>query len=90
MSEHDCAQASIQAYHSDTHTLVGAVHEEVSGPSGPPVEVQENTALLSDCGLTGTSLHVTLSGLGGKGCSICVHGVDDGEVGLSPPLLAEV
>ena len=55
-----------------------------------PVKVQENTALPSDCCQTGTSLHVSLSGLGGKECSICVHSVDDGEVGLSRPLLAEL
>ena len=85
-----CAQALTQAYHAYTHTLLGVVEEHVSGPSGPPVKVQENTALLSDCGLTGTSLHVSLSGFGGKECSICVHSVDDGVVGLSPPLLAEV
>ena len=48
---------------------------------------QENTALLSDCGLTGTSQHISLSGLGGKECSISVHSVDDDEAGLSPPLL---
>ena len=78
-----------QAYHSWTHTLLGVVQEEVSGPSGPPVKVQENTALIGDCGLSGTSLHVFLSGLEGKECSICVHSVNDNEVGLSLPLLAE-
>ena len=50
----------------------------------------ENTALLSDRGLTGTSQHVSMSGLGGKKCSISVHSVDVVEVGLSSPLLAEV
>ena len=59
-----------------THTLLGGVEELVSGPSGPPVKGQENTALLSDCGLTGTPLRVSLSGLGGKKCSVCVHSVD--------------
>ena len=54
------------------------------------MKVQENTALLSDCGLTGTSLHVPLSGLGGKECSVCVHSMNVDDVGLSLPLLAEV
>ena len=85
-----CAQALTQAYHSYTHTLLGVVHEEVSGTGGPPVKVQENTTLLTDCGLTGMSLHVSLSGLRGTECSICVHSVDDCKVRLSPPLLAEV
>ena len=88
MSER-CAQALTQAYHSYTHTLLGVVQKQVSGPGGPPVKVQENTALLSDCGLTGTSLRVSLSALGGKECSISVHSVQDDEVRLSPPLLAE-
>ena len=85
-----CALALTQAYGSYTHTLLGVVHKEVPGPGGPAVKVQDNTALLSDCGLTGTSLHVSLSGLGGKECSICVHSVNDDEVRLSPPLLAKV
>ena len=49
------------------------------GPSDPPVKLQENTALLSNCGL----------GLGGKGCSRCVHSADVVEVELSSPVLAE-
>ena len=69
------AQALTQAYHSYTHTLLGVVEEHVSGPIGPPVKGQENTALLSNCGLTGTPLRVSLSGLGGKECSVCVHSV---------------
>ena len=89
MSER-CAQAPIQAYHSYTHTLRGVVEEHVSGPSGPPVKGQENTALLSDCGLIGTSPNVSLSGIGGRECSVCVHSVYDDVVGLSSPLLAEV
>ena len=89
MSER-CAQAPTQAYHSYTHTLLGVVEEEVSGSSGPPVKVHENTALLSGCGLTGTSLQVSLSGLGGKECSVCVHSVYDDVMGLSSPLLAAV
>ena len=62
----------------------------VAGPSGPPVKGQENTALLSDFGLTGTPLRVSLSGLGGKECSVCVHSKYVDDVGLPSPLLAEV
>ena len=51
---------------------------------------QENTALLSGCGLAGTPLRVSLSGLGGKECSVCVHSVYVDEVGLHSPLLAEL
>ena len=47
---------------------------------------QENTALLSDFGLTGTPLRVSLSGLGGKECSMCVHSMDGGEAGLHSQL----
>ena len=84
------AQALTRAYHSYTHTLLGVVEEHVPGPHGPPVKVQENTALLSDCGLTGTPLRVSLSGIGGKECSVCVHRVYDEQVGLLSPLTAEV
>ena len=84
------AQALTQAYHSYTHTLLGIAEEHVPGPDGPPVKVQENTALLSNCGLTGKPQRVSLSGLGGKECSVCVHSVYDDVVILSSPLLAEV
>ena len=84
------AQALTQAYHSYTHTLLGVVEEHVPGPIGPPVKVQGNTALLSDCGLRGTPLRVFLSGLGGRKCSVCVHSVYDEQVGLPSPLTAEV
>ena len=84
------AQALTEAHHSYTHTLVGVVEEHVPVPNGPPVIVQENTALLSDCGLTGAPLRVSLSGLGGKECSVCVHSVYDEQVGLPSPLTAEV
>ena len=47
------AQAPTQDYHSYTHTLLGVVEEHVVGPSDPPVKRKENTALLSNCGLTG-------------------------------------
>ena len=56
----------------------------------PPVRKQENTALLSGCGLTGTPLRLSLSGLGGRECSACVHSVDGNEVVLHSPLLVEL
>ena len=56
----------------------------------PPKRVQENTELLSFCGLTGTPQRVSLLGLGGKGCSCCVHSVNVEDVGLRLPLLAEL
>ena len=89
MSERS-AQAPTQAYYSYTHTLLGVVEEHVPGPNGPPVKVQENTVLLSDCGLTGTALRVSLSGLGVNKCSVCVHSIYDDVVRLSSPPLAEV
>ena len=70
------AQALTQAYHSYTHTLLGVGEEHVSGPSGPPVKGQENTALLRDCGLTGTPLRVSCQGLEGRSalylCTACM------------------
>ena len=69
--------------------LLGVAVNEVSGPIDPPVRKQENTALLSGCGLTGTPLRVSLLGLGGKGCSCCEHSVNVEDVGLRLPLLAE-
>ena len=45
-----CAHTLTEAYHSYTDTLLGVVEEEASGPSSPPVKVQENTALLNDYG----------------------------------------
>ena len=47
------AQAPTQDYHSYTHTLLGVVEDHVVGPNDPPVKEQENTALLSNCCLTG-------------------------------------
>ena len=85
-----CAQGLTKAYHSYTHTLLGVVHEEVTSYNGPAVNVQENTALLSDCGLTGRSQNVSVPGLRGKECSVCVHSVYDDRVRLSSPPLAEV
>ena len=84
------AQALTLAYHSYTNTLLGVDEERVTGPSGPPAKGQENKALLSGCGLTGTPLRNLLSGLGGKECSICVHSVYVEDVRLPTPLLAEV
>ena len=50
---------------------------------------QENTALLSNCGLTRTSQHVSLLGLGGERRTGGVHSVDVDGVELPSPLLAE-
>ena len=83
------AQAPTQDYHSYTHALLGGVEDEDKSSSGSPVRVQENTELLSFCGLTGTPQRVSLLGLGGKRCSCCVHSVDVEDVGLRLPLLAE-
>ena len=83
------AQAPTQDYHSYTHALLGGVEDEDKSPSGSPVRVQENTELLSFCGLTGTPQRISLLGLGGKGCSCCVHSVNVEDVGLRLPLLAE-
>ena len=84
------AQALTQAYTSYTYTLLGVVEEHVSGPRGPPVKRRENTAPLSDCGLTGKPLCVSLSELRGKECSVCVHSMYVEDVGLSSPLTAEL
>ena len=43
------ALAPIQACHTYTHTLLGGKDERDTGPNGPPVSMQENTVLLSDC-----------------------------------------
>ena len=76
------AQAPTQDYHSYTHPLLGNVGEEVTSPNGSPVRWQENTELLSFCGLTGTPQRVSLLGLGGKECSFGVHGAYVDGVGL--------
>ena len=83
------AQAPTQDDHSYTHTLLGCVEDEDKSPSGSPVRVQENTELLSFCGLTGTPQRVFLLGLRRKGCSCCVHSVNVEDVRLRLPLLAE-
>ena len=76
------AQAPTQDYHSYTHVLLGGVGEEVTSPNGSPVRWQENTELLSVCGLTGTPQRVSLLGLGGKKCSFGVERADVDGVGL--------
>ena len=83
------AQDPTQDYHSYTHALLGGFEEGDTSPSGSPVRLQENTELLSFCGLTGTPQRLSLLGLGGKGCSCSVHSVDVEGVGLRLPLLAE-
>ena len=83
------AQAPTQDYHSYRHALLGVVGGGVTSPSGSPVRLQENTELLSVCGLTGTPQRVPLLGLGGKECSFGVHSVNVEDVGLRLPLLAE-
>ena len=76
------AQAPTQDYHSYTHALLRGVEGEVTSPSGSPVRLQENTELLSVCGLTGTPQRVSLLGFGGKECSFGVHGAYVDGVGL--------
>ena len=76
------AQAPSQDYHFYTHTLLGGVDGGVTSPNGSPVRWQENTELLSVCGLTGTPQCVSLLGLGGKECSFGVHGAYVDGVGL--------
>ena len=83
------AQAPTQDYHSYTHALLGGVEDEDKNPRSSPVRLQGNTELLSVCGLPGKPQRVSLLGLGGKGCSCCVHSVDVEGVGLRLPLLAE-
>ena len=75
---------------SYTRYLIEVAIKEVAGPIDPPVKEQENTALLSNCALTGTPLPVSVSGLGGKECSVCVHSVYVDEVGLHSPLTVEL
>ena len=82
-------EAPTQDYYSYTHALLVGVEDEDKSPSSSPVRVQENTELLSFCGLTGTPQRVSLLGIGGKGCSCCVHSVNVEDVGLRLPLLAE-
>ena len=83
------ALAPTQDYHSYTHALLGVVEDKVTSPNCSPVRLQENTELLSICGLTGTPQRVLLLGLGGKEYSFGVHSVNVEGVGLRSPLLAE-
>ena len=76
------AQAPTKDDHSYTHALLGGVDDEVKSPSGSPVRIQENTELLSVCGLKGTPQRVSLLGLGGKECSWSVHSADVDGVGV--------
>ena len=76
------AQAPTQDYHSYTHALLGGVEDEDKSTVGSPVRIQQNTELLSVCGLTGTPQHVSLLGLGGKECSWGVHSAYVDRVGL--------
>ena len=82
-------QAPTQDYHSYTHALLGGVGEDVTSPNDSPVKLQENTELLSICGLTGTPQRVFLLGLGGKECSFGVHSACIDGVGLPALLQAE-
>ena len=85
------AQAPTQDYHSYTHAVLDGVEGEVTSPSGSPVQLQENTELLSFCGLTGTPQRVSLIGLGGKECSFGVHSayVDGVQLPALPQAEAE-
>ena len=65
------AQAPTQGYQSYRHNLLGGVEGEVASPSGSPVRSQENTELLSVCGLTGTPQRVSLLGRAQRECSVC-------------------
>ena len=76
------AQAPTQDHDSYTHALLGGVEGEVTNPRGSPVRLQENTELLSVCGLTGTPQRVSLLGLGGKECPPGVHSAYIDGVGL--------
>ena len=86
------AQAPTQDYHSYRHALLGGVAEDVTSPNGSPVRLQENTELLSVCGLTGTPQHFCLLGLGGKECSFSVHSayVDGVKLPALPQTEAEL
>ena len=76
------AQAPTQDYHSYRHALLGGVDEEVTSPNGSAVRWQENTELLSVCGLTRTPRRISLLGLGGKECPFGVHSAYVDGVGL--------
>ena len=74
------------------HALLGGVDEEVMSPNGSPVRWEENTELLSFCGLTGMPQRVPLLGLGGKECSFRLHGayVDGVRLPALPQAEAEL
>ena len=73
-------RAPTQDYHSYTHALLGGVVGGVTSRSGSPLRLQENTELLSVCGVTGTPQRVSLLELGGKECSFGVHSVNVEDV----------
>ena len=84
------AQAPTQD-HSYTHTLLGVVEDQVVGPNDPPVKkTREHSAAKQLWPNRGRHNAFPLLGLGGKGCSCCVHRVDVDGVELPSPLLAEV
>ena len=85
------AQAPTQDYHSYTPTLLGVVEDQVVGPNDPPVKkTREHSAAKQLLPSRGRHNAFPLLGLGGKGCSCCVHSVDVDGVELPSPLLAEV
>ena len=84
-------QAPTQDYHSYTHTLLGVVEDQVVGPNDPPVtKTREHSAAKQLWPNRARHNAFPLLGLGGKGCSCCVHSVDVDGVELPSPLLAEV
>ena len=63
----------------------------VVGPNDPPVKkTREHSAGKQLWPNRGRHNAFSLLGLGGKGCSCCVHSVDVDGVELPSPLLAEV
>ena len=83
------AQASTQDYHSYTHALLGGDEDEDKSPSGSPVKKTREHSAAKQLWPTGKPQRVSLLGLGGKGCSCCVHSVDVDGVELPSPLLVE-
>ena len=67
------------------------VEDHVVGPNDPPVKkTREHSAAKHLWPNRGRHNAFPLLGLGGKGCSCCVHSVDVDGVELPSPLLAEV
>ena len=84
------AQAPTQDYHSYTHALLGVVGDQVVSPDDPPVKKKREHSAAKQLWPNRDATRVSLLGLGGKGCSCCVHSVDFDGVELPSPLLAEV